>query len=72
MLSKLYSHGFPEHTDTTVIDSELLTPVNTIDDLTLSGHWQTSKVSIEISNIAQWFTEFNNSLYLFCRHAKER
>ena len=48
LLSKLYSHGFPEHTETTVMDSELLMLVDTVDNVTLAGHWQTSGVRIEI------------------------
>ena len=53
LLAKLYSHGCPEHTETTVKDSELLVLIGTVDDVTLAGHWQTSKVIIEISNTIQ-------------------
>ena len=42
LLSLLYSHGFPEHTETTSMDSVPLAPVGAVDKLILSGHWQTS------------------------------
>ena len=42
LLLLLYSHGFPEHTETKSMDSVLLAPVDAVDILILSGHWQTS------------------------------
>ena len=42
LLPLLYSHGFPEHTDSTSMDSVPLAPVDTFDNLILSGHWQMS------------------------------
>ena len=59
LLSKLYPHGFPEHTETTVMDSELLMLVDTVDNVTLAGHWHTSRVSIEISNIISSIQAFS-------------
>ena len=37
-------HGFPEHTETITMDSVSLAPVGTVDELTLSGHWQISTI----------------------------
>ena len=42
LLPLLNSHGFPEHTETTSMDSVPLAPVDAVDKLILSGHWQTS------------------------------
>jgi len=70
-LSQLYSHGFPEHTDSISIDIIL---VSILDELMLSGHWQTSKQKILVNMynytniciyvhtyVCLYATEFTNS-----------
>ena len=50
LLLLLYSHGFPEHTETKSMDSVPLAPVDAVDKLILSGHWQMSTYTHKIKN----------------------
>ena len=50
LLLLLYSHGFPEHTKTKSMDSVPLAPVDAVDKLILSGHWQMSTYTHKFKN----------------------
>ena len=54
----LYWHGFPEHTETIIMDPVSLAPVGIVDELTLSGHRQTStkrhKPYIKLQNLVYY------------------